>query len=161
GIFPEAERTASVLGYNYPGSDWYQDAFNLLTQKGINMQDAAAPAAVTNLDQPAAGPPPPEPQQQAPASNTDIPVPQVTPEPPAGTPPLGDNAPAAPPPPAVPTPKVSEQPMATGGTFGGGNTKPQDAPPVDKDAPTFNPPSTTGEGTSPSGAGDPASNGSN
>jgi outer membrane protein assembly factor BamD len=180
GIFPEAERTASVLGYNYPGSQWYQDAFNLLTQKGVNMAEAATPPIVTNLDQPAAGPPPPEPEPQAPANNTDIPVPQVTPEPPPGTQPLGDNAPAAPPPPAVPTPKVSEQPMAAGGSFGGANAgaggnavggnvtggndggmKPEDAPATAKDAPTFDPMNTTGVGTTPNGAGEPTSPGAN
>jgi len=31
GLRDEAKRTASVLGYNYPGSEWYQDAFALAT----------------------------------------------------------------------------------------------------------------------------------
>lgn len=31
GIPKEATATAAVLGYNFPGSDWYQDAYNLLT----------------------------------------------------------------------------------------------------------------------------------
>lgn len=31
GLTEEAKRTASVLGYNYPGSDWYEDAFALAT----------------------------------------------------------------------------------------------------------------------------------
>ncbi len=30
GIRPEAERTASVLGYNFPGSDWYANSYALL-----------------------------------------------------------------------------------------------------------------------------------
>lgn len=30
GVVPEAEKTASVLGYNYPGSRWYQDSYALL-----------------------------------------------------------------------------------------------------------------------------------
>jgi outer membrane protein assembly factor BamD len=165
GIFPEAERTASVLGYNYPGSDWYQDAFKLLTQKGVNMADAPAKPVVTNLDQPAAGPPPPEPNQPAPATDTDIPVPQVSPEPPAGTVPLGDNSAVPPAPPAVPTPKVSEQPVSpaggspTGGSLGGNAAKPLDTPKTQTDTPTFNPNSMTGGGTSPSGGTDnPVSN---
>ena len=29
GLASEAKRSAAVLGYNYPGSDWYQDAYNL------------------------------------------------------------------------------------------------------------------------------------
>lgn len=31
GLKSEAEKTAAVLGYNYPGSDWYRDAFALVT----------------------------------------------------------------------------------------------------------------------------------
>jgi outer membrane protein assembly factor BamD len=29
GVQQEARRTASVLGYNFPGSQWYQDSFDL------------------------------------------------------------------------------------------------------------------------------------
>jgi outer membrane protein assembly factor BamD len=32
GVTDEAQRTAAVLGYNYPGSEWYQDSYALLTQ---------------------------------------------------------------------------------------------------------------------------------
>lgn len=32
GLMDEAEATASVLGYNYPGSDWYEDSYALLRQ---------------------------------------------------------------------------------------------------------------------------------
>jgi outer membrane protein assembly factor BamD len=35
GIPGEAKATASVLGYNFPGSDWYQDAYKLLTQNNL------------------------------------------------------------------------------------------------------------------------------
>ncbi|GHD54460.1 outer membrane protein assembly factor BamD [Thalassobaculum fulvum] len=31
GLKDEAKRTASVLGYNYPGTEWYQDAYALAT----------------------------------------------------------------------------------------------------------------------------------
>jgi outer membrane protein assembly factor BamD len=31
GLKSEAEKTAAVLGYNYPGSDWYRDSFALVT----------------------------------------------------------------------------------------------------------------------------------
>jgi outer membrane protein assembly factor BamD len=38
GLTDEARRTASVLGYNYPGSPWYQDSYALLV-------DGAEPAS--------------------------------------------------------------------------------------------------------------------
>jgi len=31
GVTTEAQAAAAVLGYNYPGSDWYQDSYTLLT----------------------------------------------------------------------------------------------------------------------------------
>jgi outer membrane protein assembly factor BamD len=31
GVVDEARKTASVLGYNYPGSEWYRDSYALLT----------------------------------------------------------------------------------------------------------------------------------
>jgi outer membrane protein assembly factor BamD len=36
GVADEAQATAAVLGYNFPGSDWYQDSYALLT--GVNLQ---------------------------------------------------------------------------------------------------------------------------
>jgi outer membrane protein assembly factor BamD len=106
GVYDEAERTASVLGYNYPGNQWYQDAYNLLTSKGLSMEEAELPAVVKNPDQVPAGPPPPEPQPEQPSDQTGIP-----PSPQAGTPQLPQvPAPGMPPaPPAVPTPPVEEQ----------------------------------------------------
>jgi outer membrane protein assembly factor BamD len=35
GIAKEAKATAAVLGYNFPGSDWYQDAYRLLVKNDI------------------------------------------------------------------------------------------------------------------------------
>jgi outer membrane protein assembly factor BamD len=35
GIIDEAQSAAAVLGHNYPGSDWYQDSYSLLTGKNI------------------------------------------------------------------------------------------------------------------------------
>ena len=35
GITKEAKATASVLGYNFPGSPWYQSAYNLLAEKNL------------------------------------------------------------------------------------------------------------------------------
>ncbi|MES1991299.1 MAG: outer membrane protein assembly factor BamD [Pseudomonadota bacterium] len=35
GIKTEAQTAAAVLGYNFPGSDWYQDSYNLLAAQGL------------------------------------------------------------------------------------------------------------------------------
>ncbi len=35
GLRTEAERTAAVLGYNYPGSVWYQDAYRALSRDDL------------------------------------------------------------------------------------------------------------------------------
>jgi outer membrane protein assembly factor BamD len=34
GVKDEAKQTAAVLGYNFPGSDWYQDSYYLMTGEG-------------------------------------------------------------------------------------------------------------------------------
>ena len=41
GINNEAQATAAVLGYNFPGSDWYQDAYNLLQKKNLAPESEA------------------------------------------------------------------------------------------------------------------------
>lgn len=38
GIVQEAQASAAVLGHNYPESQWYKDAFNLLQQGGVAPQ---------------------------------------------------------------------------------------------------------------------------
>tara|TARA_R110002073_G_scaffold5765_6_gene35407 strand:- start:2601 stop:3440 length:840 start_codon:yes stop_codon:yes gene_type:complete len=35
GIDAEASQVAAVLGYNFPGSQWYEDSYRLLTREGI------------------------------------------------------------------------------------------------------------------------------
>lgn len=37
GMIPEATQVGSVLGYNYPESEWYRDSYALLTQFGVNL----------------------------------------------------------------------------------------------------------------------------
>jgi outer membrane protein assembly factor BamD len=37
GLKDEARRTAAVLGYNYPGSVWYQDTYTQLADDGITL----------------------------------------------------------------------------------------------------------------------------
>jgi outer membrane protein assembly factor BamD len=41
GINEEAQAAGAVLGYNYPGSDWYQDSFNLLASRTLQPADPA------------------------------------------------------------------------------------------------------------------------
>lgn len=35
GVLPEAQRHAAILGFNYPGSEWYQDTYKLFEQHRI------------------------------------------------------------------------------------------------------------------------------
>jgi len=35
GLPDQAKQTAAVLGYNYPGNEWYQKAYNLLIDNGV------------------------------------------------------------------------------------------------------------------------------
>jgi len=39
GIIEEAKLVGSVLGYNYPGSEWYEDSYELLAEFGVNLND--------------------------------------------------------------------------------------------------------------------------
>ena len=39
GVTDEAQATAAVLGYNFPGSEWYQDSYALLT--GVDLRPQA------------------------------------------------------------------------------------------------------------------------
>jgi len=51
GMREEARRTASVLGYNYPGSEWYEDSYGQLQDDGL----------VKNAEADSSPPPKPEP----------------------------------------------------------------------------------------------------
>lgn len=35
GMTEEAQRMASILGYNFPGSEWYQRSYALMTEEGV------------------------------------------------------------------------------------------------------------------------------
>ncbi|HHL42871.1 MAG TPA: outer membrane protein assembly factor BamD [Hellea balneolensis] len=37
GLIGEAKQVGSVLGYNYPDSEWYQDSYNLLSKYGVDL----------------------------------------------------------------------------------------------------------------------------
>ncbi len=39
GLIGEATKIGAVLGYNYPGSDWYEKSYKLLTSKGVNPKE--------------------------------------------------------------------------------------------------------------------------
>jgi outer membrane protein assembly factor BamD len=43
GLKDEARKTASVLGYNYPGSVWYEDSYNDLFDAGLVQQHGPTP----------------------------------------------------------------------------------------------------------------------
>ena len=40
GLFNEAQAAGAVLGYNYPGSSWYEDSYRLLTARGLTPKKA-------------------------------------------------------------------------------------------------------------------------
>jgi outer membrane protein assembly factor BamD len=46
GLTEEAKKTAAVLGYNYPGSPWYQDTYALLTP-GAQPAESERPGMLT------------------------------------------------------------------------------------------------------------------
>ncbi len=54
GLRDEARRSAAVLGYNYPGSDWYEDAYTLagITREERQRQQAEVEAAVESDERP-------------------------------------------------------------------------------------------------------------
>ena len=39
GILQEAKLVGSVLGHNYPGSEWYEDSYELLAEYGVNLNE--------------------------------------------------------------------------------------------------------------------------
>ena len=41
GMRPQATEAAATLGYNYPESDWYKMAYNLLTSEGVMLDTSA------------------------------------------------------------------------------------------------------------------------
>ncbi len=45
GLVGEAQRTAAILGYNYPGGHWYQDSYKLFKQRGLENQFPKKPSA--------------------------------------------------------------------------------------------------------------------
>jgi outer membrane protein assembly factor BamD len=46
GLKGQAQAAAAVLGYNYPGSQWYADAYRLMTDAGV---ETPKPSTDSNL----------------------------------------------------------------------------------------------------------------
>lgn len=104
GVFAEAQKTTAVLGYNYPGSQWYQDSYTLLINAGVTPEGLEAPAPISLVEADALGDapvdvPPPNPD----AVSTEID--------PSAIPPGGPGLQPAPP--AVPIEPVQQSPSAT------------------------------------------------
>jgi outer membrane protein assembly factor BamD len=63
GVMKEAQTAAAVLGHNYPGSEWYEDTYNLLSEAGARPQRekpvTQAPSAEKHAAAPAPVAPPP------------------------------------------------------------------------------------------------------
>lgn len=89
GVFEEAQKTAAVLGYNYPGTDWYMDAYNLLVSRGLTTDELDAPPIVSPETAP-----PPAPTQAPPPPDANLPN-AVPPD--AASPDTSVPDPAAPP----------------------------------------------------------------
>ena len=43
GLKDQARKTAAVLGYNYPGSEWYNDSYAQLADDGVDRADIKSP----------------------------------------------------------------------------------------------------------------------
>jgi outer membrane protein assembly factor BamD len=90
GLAEEAKKNGAVLGYNYPGDPWYNDAYKLLTSSGLKPAVEPAPKGKRGLlrlpfrrdkditvKPPAAGLAPAQPTDQTTAEST---TPTATPQ---------------------------------------------------------------------------------
>ena len=55
GLRDQARKTASVLGYNYPGSVWYEDSYNNLYDSGLVQQPGRRASRTSAGSSPAPG----------------------------------------------------------------------------------------------------------
>jgi len=60
GLVEEAKRNAAVLGHNFPGDRWYQDAFQMMERRGQPLPDRPTPASATRRASPDPDRPPSE-----------------------------------------------------------------------------------------------------
>jgi len=147
GVMNAAQEYAAVLGYNFPGSEWYEDSYDLLVHQE-HVQPATAAAAATPAPQPAAYTPPAgSPQQPAaahPAPATAAPQQPAAAYPAPGTAPqqpaAAYPAPAAPqgtrqPAPATTAAPTAAAPAAPPQTDAWGGAIPQNTPQAGTGAP--------------------------
>jgi outer membrane protein assembly factor BamD len=52
GLTSEAQTAAAVLGHNYPSSDWYKEAYDLLQKQGLEPKLNAQSTLATAITQP-------------------------------------------------------------------------------------------------------------
>ncbi|MGH6957127.1 MAG: outer membrane protein assembly factor BamD [Caulobacteraceae bacterium] len=81
GLVQEAKRDAAVLGYNYPGSPWYADAYKLMMGRGVRLEGAPNPSGARGPHFPLFGhhdknavPPPPAETTDASVADSDTPA---------------------------------------------------------------------------------------
>ena len=55
GLITEAQTAAAVLGHNYPSSDWYKEAYDLLHQQGVEPKINPSSTLASALAPPAKG----------------------------------------------------------------------------------------------------------
>jgi outer membrane protein assembly factor BamD len=65
GIYEEAKKTASVLGYNFPSSDWYKNSYSLAQISGKRLASAKPESALAPI------PPDSSPKSATPGTNPD------------------------------------------------------------------------------------------
>ena len=51
GVVPEARRHAALLGYNYPGSQWYADTYKLFRQRDLELDVRPGQVAMKREDE--------------------------------------------------------------------------------------------------------------
>lgn len=120
GVFAEAQKATSVLGYNYPGSPWYTDAYSLLVSRGLTAEGIEADAPIALVDPTALKG---QPADAAPAAEEAVPS-DIAPAPPAvPVDPVITTTEQAPPDAPVPTssggdasPPPLLPPLSSGGT---------------------------------------------
>lgn len=51
GVIPEAKRHAALLGYNYPGTQWYADTYRLFEQRDLELEVRPGQVAMKQDDE--------------------------------------------------------------------------------------------------------------
>jgi len=134
GVFAEAQKTTAVLGYNYPGSQWYQDAYNLITSKGLTPEGGEVEAPIALVDPSAVkgsgatSAPEPTPDTLAPPPSDVAPAPDAVPVDPVTGLPLPDASEAPAPAPIPAAPAADQAPLDQGPALSTNSTEDLMAP---------------------------------